>query len=314
MFERNFVWIILGVSFLALYVPDAFLWVKPHIPVFLGIVMFGIGLTLSGQDFKRIWQYRYIVLVVATLKYLLMPLFAYFIGSMLQLPLPLLIGLVVVGACPGGTAANVMAYLSRANVAMTVTLTLATTLLSPIVTPTIIYYLLNAHVEVHFLEMIQTVLWIVLFPIIDGLIIRRILKSRVEKALNIFPSISIISIALIVGCVIALNKDNILAFPILVLVAVTLNNIFGLIAGYFIAKRLKCDKQTCKAIAFEFGMQDTALGVVMATQFFGKLSALPGAIFSVIQNLTGPALVRYFNKTENSQLEQFEPSMPERST
>lgn len=186
--ERNFAFIVIALSLLALWQPAGFLWIKPHIPVLLGVIMFGMGITLQFADFAKIWQYRGLVVVGIVLQYTCMPLCAIAISLILGLPRDLMIGMVVVGACPGGTASNVMAYLARANVALSVTLTLCSTMLAPLLTPIIVYLVLSEKVEIPFVAMVKSIFWIVIFPVLDGLVIRHFLYHRIQRIMPVFPS------------------------------------------------------------------------------------------------------------------------------
>ena len=294
LIESRFLIIVAVISIAALFFPAGFTWMKPHIPKFLGIIMFGMGVTLKFSDFSKIWKQKHLVIIGFLAQYILMPVLAVVISKLLGLPEELMIGMVIVGACPGGTASNVVCYLAGANVALSVTLTLTSTLLAPLVTPFIIYILLSHEVNIEFMPMMISVFWIVLFPLLDGLVLRHFLQKRLEKYLSIFPSISIIAIALIIGCVIALNKALILSFPILVILAVILHNVSGLSAGYLVGKLFKCSKEDTRTIAIEVGMQNSGLGVSLATQFFSAASALPAAIFSLWHNISGITIAKYW--------------------
>ena len=204
--------------------------------------------------------------------------------------------MVLVGACPGGTASNVMAYISKANLALSVTLTLCSTLLAPIITPAIVYLLLSHQVEISFLGMMKSVFWIVIFPLFDGLVLRHFLYKYVKIYLTYFPSISIINIALIIGCVVALNQQLLLAFPITIILVVILHNSLGMGIGYSVARLFKASKENARTLAFEVGMQNSGLGVTLATQFFTAASALPGAIFSIVHNISGVSLANWWRK------------------
>lgn len=258
--------------------------------------MFGMGVSLTFDDFKNIWKQKHLVLLGVLLQYIVMPTLAVFVSFVFQLPKEILIGMVLVGACPGGTASNVMAYLSKANLALSVTLTLLSTLLAPLLTPAIVYLILSHTVEISFFEMMKSVFWIVLFPLLDGLILRHFLYKYVKNYLAWFPSLSIICITLIIGCVTALNRQLLLTFPFLIILAVLMHNSLGLGIGYGVARLFKSSHANARTIAFEVGMQNSGLGVSLATQFFTVASALPGAIFSVMHNLTGVSLVNWWGK------------------
>ncbi|WP_319584452.1 bile acid:sodium symporter family protein [uncultured Pseudodesulfovibrio sp.] len=290
--ERNFILIAVAMSAVALAYPPSFTWVKPHIPLGLGIIMFGMGLTLEFGDFVAILRKWPLVGLGMILQYAIMPVLAVSISYALGLPSDIAIGMIVVGACPGGTASNVIAYLAKANVPLSVTMTLASTCLAPILTPAIIYLLLERQIEIDFWSMVTSVFWIVVFPLIDGLILRRFFRRWLEPFLRWFPSLSIVVIALLIACIIGLNQKTLLGLPILALFAVVLHNTLGLAAGYGLARALRCTKRDARTLAIEVGMQNSGLGVALAVKHFGVATALPGALFSLWHNISGVALAR----------------------
>ncbi|BDQ36734.1 bile acid:sodium symporter [Pseudodesulfovibrio nedwellii] len=299
--EKYFILITVLLSGIALIYPPSFIWIKPHIPLGLGVIMFGMGLTLDFGDFREILRKWHLVGLGVFMQYVLMPVLAVGISFILGLPAEAVIGMVVVGACPGGTASNVIAYLARANVPLSVTLTLASTCLAPLFTPVIIYLLLDKQVHIDFWSMVQSVFWIVVFPMLDGLILRRIFRKRLEPLLRFFPSLSIMVIALLIACIIGLNQKTLLAFPALVLLAVILHNGIGLVAGYGLARLARCSKRDARTLAIEVGMQNSGLGVALAVKHFGAVSALPGALFSLWHNLSGVALARRWKNAQDSE-------------
>ncbi len=290
--ENHFITIAVVLSGVALAYPPSFIWIKPHIPMGLGIIMFGMGLTLEFADFRDIVRKWRLVGFGVILQYTVMPVLAVGISYGLGLPPEAVIGMVVVGACPGGTASNVIAYLARANVPLSVTMTLASTCLAPLLTPAIIYLVLDKQVHIDFWSMVQSVFWIVVFPLVDGLVLRRLFRRQLEPLLRFFPSVSIVVIALLIACIIGLNQKTLLAFPVLVLLAVALHNGLGLAVGYGLARLLKYSRRDARTLAIEVGMQNSGLGVALAVKHFGVASALPGALFSLWHNLSGVALAR----------------------
>jgi bile acid:Na+ symporter, BASS family len=281
-------------SVIALIFPASFIWVKPQIPKLLGVIMFGMGITLTFSDFKGVWKHKRLVVAGIIMQYTIMPLLAVIISFIFQLPKELMAGMIIVGACPSGTSSNVMAYMGKANLALSVTLTLCTTLIAPLLTPFIIFICLNHSIEVPFWSMVSSVFWIVLFPLIDGLIIRHFLYNKIKKIVPIFPAISIACIVIIIACVVGLNQSLLLTFPIIIFIAVILHNGCGLGLGYFIGKLLKAEESEARTLAFEVGLQNSGLGVTLATQFFTAVVALPSTIFSVWHNLSGVLLAKYW--------------------
>ncbi len=285
--ERHFLLLAVLLSSVAFLEPALFVWIKPHIALCLGIIMFGMGLTLDFRDFAAaIKNYKAVSLGVV-LQYTVMPALAVVISTFMGLPQEALIGMVVVGACPGGTASNVIAHLAKGNVALSVTMTLVSTCLAPVLTPLIIYFILNQQIQIPFLPMVESVFWIVIFPLVDGLLLRRLLRSRLDPVIHVFPSVSIIVISMLIACIIGLNRDLLATFPILIFIAVTLHNLGGLIAGYGAGKIAGFSHRDSLTLAIEVGMQNSGLGVALATKYFGAACALPGALFSLWHNISG---------------------------
>ena len=258
--------------------------------------MFGMGLTLNLSDFKEVWFKRKLVLLGVLLQYIIMPLLAIGISLLFRLPQQALIGMVLVGACPGGTASNVIAYLARANVPLSIVLTFTSTALAPLLTPAIVYLLLHKSIELPFLLMIQTIFLIVTFPLVAGITIRHFFRKRLDTVISVFPSLSIIAITLVIACIMALNQKNIFAFPLLVILSVILHNLGGLTLGYYTAKLFRANEQDARTLAIEVGMQNSGLAVALATKFFSAGAALAGAIFSLWHNLSGITLARIWRR------------------
>ena len=296
--ERFFTLIVVVSMLLGLSAPGLFLWVKPFIPFFLGMVMFGIGFTIRTEQLKKLLTTPSVAFL-ALGKFLLMPLVAFGIGMLLRLPQELLVGMVILGACPGGASANVMSYLCKANTSLTVMLTILTTLLSPLVTPWVIYFLLHEQIIIDMAAMMQKLFWVVIFPLMDAFLLRRFFARPIERIEWAFPPLSILVVGLIIGFVAAANRTTLLDNPWAVLVAVLLFNSIGYVLGYAIARTCRFAPKDCQSVAFEYGIQDSALGIIIATSFFTSLAALPSAMCSLVQNLTGPVLARWFGRAQN---------------
>lgn len=292
--ERHFLPLALVWSGLGLCWPPLFVWLKPHISLALGVIMFGMGLTLEFADFARVARQWPRVSIGVALQYALMPLVAWVLCRVLPLPPEAAVGVMLVGCCPSGTASNVISYFARVDVPLSVVMTLATTLVAPLATPLLMQVTAGQHISVDFWAMVRSVFWIVVFPLLDGLILRRLLRHRVQHLLGIFPALSALTISAVIACVVALNQKTILEFPLLVMGAVILHNALGYASGYWSARGLRADVITARTIAIEVGMQNSGLAVALAGTFFGPMAALPGALFSLWQNLTGVALARYW--------------------
>ena len=294
--EKHFLITILFFAALGLIFPDTFSLLKSYIPFILGLIMLGMGLTIDFKDLKDVSKNPKWLFVGVLLQFFVMPLLAFVIGKFLQLPQNLLVGLIIVGACPGGTASNVMVYLSKAHLPLSISLTLISTILAPILTPFWIFFLANESIDISFLSLAETTFWIVLFPLLDGLVIRKLFQKKIQPVIDFFPSISILSIASIVACVIALNKDVLATFPILIFIAVLLHNVFGFLIGYMVPTVLQFPKKVSKTIAIEVGMQNSGLGVSLALVHFSKITALPAVIFSIWHNLAGIIVAKIFKR------------------
>ncbi len=269
--------------------------------------MFGIGLTVHEDQLKTLIK-QPSVLLLALGKFCIMPVLAYAIALLLKLPAEAVVGMVILGACPGGASANVMTYLSRGNSALTVMLTIATTVLSPVLTPFIIQIFSHHMIAVNVADMMEKLFWVVLFPVLDAIIVRRYLYRYVEPVQHIFPPVSIIAIGLIIGFVAAANKTTLLSHPWVIMSGVLAFNMGGYAIGYSIGRLCRFDAATCRSIAFEYGMQDSSLGIMLATSFFSVVTALPSAICSLAQNLTGPFLVNRWNAASKKAQVETQPS------
>jgi BASS family bile acid:Na+ symporter len=293
--ERHFPLIAAGLSALALAWPGLFAWGGAFISPALGLIMFGMGMTLDWQDFRRAFARWPSLILGLGLQYSVMPLVAVALGFGLGLPREALIGLVLVGASPGGTASNVLAYLARADVALSVLLTLCSTVLAPLATPALAELILGQRVDIDVFGMMRSVFWIVVFPLLDGLVLRRILRHRLAPVQRFLPSLSILVISLVIACVVALNRAAILDFPALVLLAVTAHNLLGLGLGYGLTRLFRRSETEARTIAIEVGVQNSGLAVALAIKHFSAAAALPGALFSLWQNMSGALLARFWS-------------------
>ena len=293
-------WVILfaGISLLA---PDLFIWLKAYIPWLLGIIMLGMGMTMTVDDFKGVLQSPKAVFIGVVAQFVVMPGLAYLLCKMMNLPSEIAIGVILVGCCPGGTASNVITYMAKGNTALSVACTSVSTLLAPLLTPAIFYLLASQWIEINASSMFISILQVVLFPIILGLIIRAVLKSKVESYIQVMPLISVIAIVAIVAAIIGGSKAQILESGLLILGVVALHNGLGYLVGFWASRLFKLPYADCKAVAVEVGMQNSGLGVALAAVHFAAspLTAVPSAIFSLWHNISGPALATYWASKAN---------------
>ena len=232
---------------------------------------------------------------------MLMPGLAYLLCQLFQLPPAIAIGVILVGCCPGGTASNVITYMAKGNTALSVACTSVSTILAPILTPAVFYLLASQWIEINALSMLGSILQVVLFPIILGLIARSVLKQKVETYIQVMPLISVLAIVAIVAAIIAGSKTQILESGLLILAVVALHNGLGYLLGFGASRLFKLPYADSKAIAIEVGMQNSGLGVALAAVHFAAspITAVPSAIFSLWHNISGPALATYWASKAN---------------
>ncbi|KPK39791.1 MAG: bile acid:sodium symporter [Gammaproteobacteria bacterium SG8_47] len=278
------------VSALAYLQPTWFMPAKSLIVPLLVLIMFGMGMVLTGADFRRVLRRPRAVLLGVALQYLVMPLAAFLVAKALSLPPELLVGLVLVGACPGGTASNVICYLARGDVALSVTLTMSSTLLAVLATPALTWLYAGQSVPVPVAEMLFDVVKIVVVPVGLGVLINTLWAGRVRRIQPVFPAISVAGIVFIIGVIVALNQTRIAEMGMATLLAVVLHNGIGIVTGYVLARALGFELSVARTLAIEVGMQNSGLAVALAVKHFSALAALPGAVFSIWHNLSGSLL------------------------
>ncbi|WP_040980965.1 bile acid:sodium symporter family protein [Oceanobacillus jeddahense] len=270
--------------------PSTFLVFESYITLLLGIVMFGMGLTLKPIDFKLVVAKPLPVIIGIAAQYMIMPLAAFGIAYLLRLPPELAAGLVLLGSVPGGTASNVMVYLARGNVALSVAMTSFSTMLAPIMTPLLLYLLAGQWLPVNPVAMFLSIIQVIIIPIILGFLVQRFFPVVVDKSIAVVPLISVTAILIIVTAVTAANAPNVASAGVLVFAAVFLHNGFGLFFGYLAARLLGLDENDRRAISIEVGMQNSGLGVSLATTHFSPFAALPSVWGAIWHNISGPII------------------------
>jgi BASS family bile acid:Na+ symporter len=291
-------WVLVGATW-GWFKPETAALGKIWIPEALSVVMLGMGLSLTYQDVLGLRRFGPTLILGITLQYLIMPLGAWFIAIVLDLPELLALGMILVGACPGGTASNVVTYLARGDVALSVGMTTLSTLLSPILTPLWIWALASTWLSIDPLPLLWTVGKIVLLPVVTGITLRRFWTPGPWLLEGLLPIFSMAVIAWIVGVIVGLNHDQ-LNIAIIIFVAVIAHNALGLGVGYWGSRIKKTAEQQQRTVAIEVGMQNSGLAVALAIAHFEPMVAIPGAIFSVWHNLTGSLLASFwrFQKAE----------------
>jgi BASS family bile acid:Na+ symporter len=299
LFTVYFGFLIVGVSFLSYMYPGYLKNLTYLITPSLGVIMFGMGMTLTRADFKRVFLRPHEVALGVFAQYGIMPFVGFVIARFLRLEPLIAVGVVVVGSCPGGTASNVITYFARGDVALSVTMTSVSTLLSPLFTPALVYLLAGKWVEVPVMRLFLFTLQIVLFPVALGVFARGLLGSRVNRVLGALPVISSITIIFIVGVIIGASADSLREVGLRTIAAVVIHNTVGLFLGFLLARFLGMGPSKARAVAIEIGMQNSGLGVAIAKSHFGVIAALPSAIFSAWHNISGSVLAWWWRRCDN---------------
>ncbi|RXZ70819.1 bile acid:sodium symporter family protein [Fusobacterium necrophorum] len=285
----NVSYIIIAFSILAFFHPTLFFWANSYSAALLGVAMFGMGLTISVEDFKILCKRPREITIGCIAQYTIMPALAYCLSKVFYLPPDIALGVILVGCCPGGTASNVITYIADGDVPLSVGMTMVSTLFAPIMTPFLVYILADKWVEVHFFAMLLSTVKIVLLPITLGIFINYLFPRQVEKSKNVLPLVSIIAIVLLISAIVALNSEKLLHSALLILVVVILHNLLGLLLGMIVSRFFRLSHKKETAVAIEVSMQNSGLAINLALTNFAAnpIATIPGAIFSVWHNIAG---------------------------
>jgi len=289
------VWALLGALCAWLW-PGLFIPLKPAIVPLLGLVMFGMGITLTAGNFLTVLQRPFPVVLGVVLQFLLMPLTGWVLALLAGLPPQLAVGLILVGCSPGGTASNVICYLARGDVALSITLTTVSTLVAVVATPLLALLYAGQTVPVPAMEMLLTIVRIILLPVAAGLLLNHFYHQRLAALRSLFPLLSVAAIVIIIAIVVALNREQLGSVAPGLMATVMLHNLAGLGGGYWLARWLGRDARECRTLAIEVGMQNSGLAVALAVKYFSAGAALPGALFSIWHNLSGSLLAAYWGR------------------
>lgn len=293
--------LVLAAALLALAFPSELQQIRPTvINYLLGVVMIGMGLTLNLQDFRIVFSRPKDVIIGCLAQFTVMPLVAWGLAQAFQLDEALALGVVLVGCCPGGTASNVITYLAKGDLALSVGMTGVSTLLSPFLTPTLTWALAGKSVNVDVVGMLLSILWVVILPIVAGLLVKGFWPRFTEKVTDYLPAFSSLAIAFIVAIVIAANANKLMAGGMVIVLVVMLHNICGLTFGYLIGRLMGLTDAKKRAISIEVGMQNSGLASSLATLHFAAypLATIPGAIFSVWHNISGATVAYLYRRKE----------------
>ena len=292
--------IVIAVAALALLAPNTVSFIKTsYVNYLLGIVMFGMGLTLKPSDFKVVFSRPKDVIVGCIAQFTLMPFLAFLLTKLFNLPAELAVGVILVGTCPGGTSSNVMTYLSKGDVALSVGMTAVSTILAPFLTPLLTLLYAGQRVDVNVMSMFLSIVKVVLVPIALGFVINHFFHEFTQNTVRVLPLISTTAIVAIVAAVVSANSAKILTSGLLIVAVVILHNLMGYATGFAVGKALHLDSSKCRAISIEVGMQNSGLATSLAATHFAQypLATIPGAVFSVWHNISGAILANFFART-----------------
>lgn len=296
-------WVMVAVS-LALSFPAFFVKIGPVkgqqlIVPLLQVIMFGMGTTMSLGDFAGIVRTPKAVLAGLVCQFTLMPLIGWVLASSLGFPPEIAAGILLVGTSPSGLASNVMAYLAKANLALSITLTACATLLAPILTPLLMKTLAGTFIEINTGKMMLDILYMVILPVIAGLSVHYLLKGKRALLDKVLPTLSMLAIILIIAVITALGRDNLLKIGPLLIVACLIHNLFGYLLGYWSARALGLDERSSRTVSLEVGLQNSGLASGIAVSL-GKAATLglAPAVFGPLMNMTGSALANWWRDRE----------------
>ena len=292
--------LILAAFAIALLVPAQLSPLSAGTNYALGIIMFGMGLTLTPPDFALVVKRPLPVLVGVVAQFVIMPTLAWVLAKAFQLDPMLAAGVILVGCAPGGTSSNVISYLARGDVALSVTMTSISTLLAPLMTPLLTQWLAGQYMPVDAGSMAMSIVRMVLVPVVGGLVVRVLFGRFVERILPAMPWISVLGICYVVLAVVSKSATTIMSAGLLVLLVVACHNVLGYLLGYGAGRILGRDARVCRTISIEVGMQNSGLAATLAGTYFSPEAALPGAVFSTWHNLSGAVLAAVYRRRDDA--------------
>jgi bile acid:Na+ symporter, BASS family len=307
---RWFAVIVVLAGAVAVVAPAPFVGLAPAVPWLLAVIMLGMGMTLTPSDFVIVGRRPLALLLGVATQFLVMPLLALGIALLLRFPPELAAGMVLVGSAPGGTASNVIVYLSRGDTALSVAMTSVSTLLAPVVTPFLVLLLAGQFLPVDAGDLVVSIVQIVLVPVLVGLVLRRLAPRAIERALPGLPLVSVSAITVVVMAVVAGSADALRDVALLLIVGVMLHNAAGLALGYGVAAVCRVPESSRRAISVEVGMQNSGLAAALATAHFTPVAALPSALFSVWHNVSGAALASFWARRAPEPVTGRRPTVP----
>jgi BASS family bile acid:Na+ symporter len=301
-------WVLVCCGF-ALVQPDLFTWFRgPWIVWGLAVIMLGMGVTLTISDFKAVTKMPKPVAVGLVAQYTIMPLLGWGIGLALKLPTEYAVGLVLVACCPGGTASNVVAFIAKADVCLSVVMTAFSTLAAVVMTPLLTTFLVGTRIAVDAWGLFQSTLQVVIIPVVLGVVLNRLFPRAVKTVLPVAPLVSVLAIAMICASIIGQRADEVKESVGPLLLGVALLHVGGFSLGYGITRLMKLPIRSARTVAIEVGMQNSGLGVVLANKHFANpvtgiaLAAVPCAISAVMHSVIGSICAGYWRWKDGREL------------
>ena len=288
-------WVVIA-GIIGFFRPQVYYPLKPYTIWAFSLTMLGIGAVLNFEDFLPVLKKPQFVLLGTLTQFGVMPLGGFLIGKLLNLPAPLLVGLVMAGAVPGAMASNVISYVAKADVAYSISLTTTSTFLSPVLTPVFVYVLIHKIVRVKFLAMMITIFQMVILPLLAGFLLKHFFRKTVERMKEFFPAFSTVFIAYICGLIVALNQKKFIEVSAAIFLAVFLLNLAGLLSGYFFGGIYGFDRKRRRTLSFEVGMQNAGMGAVLSLKFFSSQTALVCALFATWCVITASFLAEIWSR------------------
>ena len=290
--------LVLLAAVVSMVMPEWFVWIDTWtINPLLGVIMFGMGMTLSPQDFRVVLSRPKDILVGCAAQFSIMPTLAWLLAKTFSLPPELALGVMLVGCCPGGTASNVITYLAKGDLALSVGMTAMSTVLAPLLTPLLVWVMAGTFVNVDTVGMLLSIVYVVIAPIVTGFLIQHYMPKLTSRVSPYLPAFSSLVIALAVVIVVSHNADRLLTAGLLVIVVVMLHNLCGLALGYAVGRMLRLSHKKRTAISIEVGMQNSGLASSLANLHFAMypMATIPGAVFSVWHNISGALVAKLYS-------------------
>ncbi len=300
----GFTFMVFAFAAAALTFPAAFIsWgsfeLKNSIPPLVQLILFGMGMTLTFDDFRRVLKMPKAVVIGFSLQYTIMPIVGFLCARVFGLEAEVATGLILIGSCPGGVASNVIAYLAKANVPLSVTMTACSTLLSPLMTPLAMKLLAGTFVPIAFFPMFISILKMIILPLVLGLLIHRYLPLVAEKLVKVLPFLAMLSICIIIAVTIALSRDDLLKVGLMLFGASVCHNALGYLFGYNAARLCKLSTRDCRTVALEVGIQNGGMATGLAFNVLESVkAAMASATFGPWSAITSSVLASFWSKKQ----------------